>query len=114
VFESLAAGGAVLSDDIAQTSSTAGFSCGLVSGGKAYCWGANNQGQLGLGSQFTSVTTPQAVSGGVSFTGIRGGSNFICGLAVGGAGYCWGSNATGQFGDETTTPSTKPTQIFGN
>jgi uncharacterized protein YjdB/alpha-tubulin suppressor-like RCC1 family protein len=118
LFESLAAGGTVkyTIDESQHTSTTEflGFSCGITLGGKAYCWGANEIGQLGLGTVSSSVASPQAVVGGILFTGLRGGAKHICGLAVGGAAYCWGSNASGQFGDGTTTSSSRPTQIFGN
>lgn len=41
----------------------AGYShtCGLVATGDAYCWGRNNQGQLGIGGDTTSKTRPVKV-----------------------------------------------------
>jgi uncharacterized protein YjdB len=112
-FESLAAGGSYEVDDDAQKSYKAGFSCGLTTAGKAYCWGSNRFGELGVGSATTIFTTPQAVSGSAAYTGLRAGASHVCGLAVGGAAYCWGSNNTGQFGDGTTTSSRVPTLLFG-
>ncbi len=113
-FESLAAGGSYEVDDDAQKSYKAGFSCGLTTAGKAYCWGSNRLGELGVGSTTKFFTTPQAVSGNIPFTGLRAGGSHVCGLAVGGAAYCWGSNSTGQFGNGTTTSSLVPTFVFGN
>jgi alpha-tubulin suppressor-like RCC1 family protein len=112
LFESLAAGSVYATGNGITVSS--GFSCGITPAGKAYCWGSNAQGQLGIDSQTQSALTPQAVAGGISFTGMRAGPTHVCGLAIGGAAYCWGSNASGQFGDGSTTSSSKPTQVFGN
>lgn len=42
------------------------FACGLTTGGAAYCWGDNQYGQQGNGSN-TNFRTPVAVSGGLSF-----------------------------------------------
>ena len=74
-----------------------GYSCGLRSDGSALCWGANNFGQLGDGSQ-TSSSTPVPVSGGLTFKEIAVGDIHTCGIDTTGALYCWGSNITGQLG----------------
>jgi len=74
-----------------------GYSCGLRSDGSALCWGANNFGQLGDGSQ-TSSSTPVPVSGGLTFKEIAVGDIHTCGIDTAGALYCWGSNITGQLG----------------
>jgi alpha-tubulin suppressor-like RCC1 family protein len=33
-----------------------GFTCGLTTGGVAYCWGQNEMGQLGIGSNADALT----------------------------------------------------------
>ena len=90
----------------AYTALVAGEShtCGLVSGGTAYCWGGNMSGQLGdgtggRGDSSDNRLAPVAVSGGRTYTALVAGANHTCGLATGGAAYCWGSNSAGQFGD---------------
>ncbi len=79
------------------------YSCALVSGG-VKCWGNNYYGSLGDGTR-TYRYTPVAVNGlPATVTGlITLGSlaNHACAIAVGGAPYCWGSNANGQIGDGT-------------
>jgi alpha-tubulin suppressor-like RCC1 family protein/uncharacterized protein YjdB len=49
----------------ADVSAGAGQSCGVTTGGDAYCWGSNSNGQLGNGTTYS--TSPVAVSGGPMF-----------------------------------------------
>lgn len=84
-------------------------SCGLTSTGTAYCWGANYDGELGAGlheNQLESSDTPVAVAGGLTFTQLAVGAYHTCGLVAEGIAYCWGSNASGQLGNDTV--SAKP------
>jgi uncharacterized protein YjdB len=108
VFESISAAGWGKIDDQAVTIRPIGMSCGVTNDGKAYCWGANDYGELGIGTISTGSLTPQPVLGGIQFTGLRGTSapfsEYVCGLAVGGNAYCWGS----------INGKTQPTQLFGN
>jgi len=89
-------------------------SCGLTAGGQAYCWGFNEQGQLGDGT-LTTRGTPTAVDqsgvAGGSFLSIVAGATHSCGLTAGGQAYCWGSNWGGQLGDGTTTDRDIPTSV---
>jgi alpha-tubulin suppressor-like RCC1 family protein len=113
LFESLAAGGTGKINEELRAVLAADYTCGVVVGGKAYCWGANLFGQIGNGSTTEFFTTPQEVSGGLTFSGLRGGVSHVCALATTGAAYCWGGNEGGQFGDQTTTSSRVPTLVFG-
>jgi alpha-tubulin suppressor-like RCC1 family protein len=89
--------------------------CVLDSNGKAYCWGNNSEGQLGSSDLLPrSAPTPiQAPAGGtvLSFSSISAGAYFTCGIA-GGTGYCWGTNGSGQFGNNSTQRSLVPTPIL--
>ena len=84
------------------TAISAGYNhtCAIASGA-AYCWGNNEQGQLGNSSTVSSPTpvavTATGVLTGKTVTAITTGSNFTCVIA-GGAVYCWGSNNSGQLG----------------
>ena len=84
--------------------------CGVTSGGAAYCWGLNQSGEVGDGSTVTRGA-PTAVAGGLTFTSLTGGTLDVCGLASDGRGYCWGDNSFGQVGDGTTTNRSTPTAV---
>jgi hypothetical protein len=83
-----------VSKELTFTSLSAGVShtCGVATGGKAYCWGLNNLGQLGNGSK-TNSTFPREVSGGLTFESISAGNLHTCGVTTGGEVFCWGHNA---------------------
>ena len=84
-----------------------------VADGKAYCWGQNNAGQLGVGYTSTTSMVPLAVVGlnGLTVTSISQDGYFrlnastppessyshTCALASNVA-YCWGNNSDGQVG----------------
>jgi alpha-tubulin suppressor-like RCC1 family protein/uncharacterized protein YjdB len=72
--------------------------CGLAANGDAYCWGSNNSGQLGNGTDLASAV-PTAVVGGLLFAAVGVGDDFACGLTTAGAAYCWGSDGSGRLGD---------------
>lgn len=92
----------------------AGWShCGLRATGRAYCWGANTQGQLGDGST-SNRDVPVEVSGGhTDWNSISLGAETACGLRGTGNAWCWGFNTYGQLGDGSTTNSSVPVQVSG-
>jgi alpha-tubulin suppressor-like RCC1 family protein len=74
--------------------------CGVTTSGKAYCWGSNYSGELGVGTTTLDQSTPVAVSGGHTFTMLvaaTGGSQ-TCGITTSGQALCWGSDLRGQLG----------------
>lgn len=96
------------------TGGTNEFTTCAVATGKAYCWGRNNQGQLGNGANTDSAYPVAVSSGGVlsgkNVTSVMPGSPYACAIANGRA-YCWGNNADGQLGNGTTTDTNIPYRV---
>jgi alpha-tubulin suppressor-like RCC1 family protein len=90
------------------------ISCGIMTDGKAYCWGRNNLGQLGDGSAQRRLA-PSPVAGNLRFSmvAVLSSSGFhTCGISQNLA-YCWGVNDRGQLGDGSTTNRAVPTPVAG-
>jgi alpha-tubulin suppressor-like RCC1 family protein len=65
--------------------------CGLTASGAAWCWGSNQFGNLGLGTQDTEPhSTPVHAASGLTFSVIAPGLRRTCGLTTGGVVQCWG------------------------
>jgi alpha-tubulin suppressor-like RCC1 family protein len=93
-----------------QVTAGAVHTCAVLSGGAAYCWGQNLQGQLGDGSN-TNRSTAVAVAGGHRFRVLYAGGALTCGITTGGTQLCWGLNQSGQLGDGTRQGRSTPTGI---
>jgi len=70
-------------------------SCGLDAGGQAWCWGYDQNGELGTGEAIPPYwPVPAALvpvpmrQGSLRFQGIAGGYDAMCGVEVSGAVYC--------------------------
>jgi alpha-tubulin suppressor-like RCC1 family protein len=77
----------------------------------AYCWGANDEGQVGANSATATFDVPTLVStlGTANWDRISAGGWHACGTIVAHTGigirgvHCWGRNTEGQVGDVSTT-----------
>lgn len=85
--------------------------CALTSAGKAYCWGADDYGQIGNDlTTTTPIVIPVTVRmpEGVTFVRLAAGFYHTCGLTASGAAYCWGNNKFGELGDSSTSDREVP------
>lgn len=82
---------------IVQLASGYDFSCVLAESGAVYCWGENDDGQLGLGDRLRRDRPTQVAN--VRASAIQLGFDHACALALDrSTAWCWGS---GEFGDGT-------------
>ncbi len=78
-----------------------------------WCWGGNEAGQVGNGSN-EDVTTPTLISSTTAWNAIGLGTDHSCGIKKDNSLltlWCWGGNSESQLGDGTTAPSNIPKQI---
>jgi alpha-tubulin suppressor-like RCC1 family protein len=84
--------------------------CVITTRGGVKCWGENEDGQLGDGTN-TSTSTAVDVSELPGVISVDAGYNHTCALTSAGLVYCWGNNAEGQLGDATQTSRNKPVPV---
>jgi alpha-tubulin suppressor-like RCC1 family protein len=104
-----------------------GHTCAIAEDLTAFCWGKNDHGQLGAGSDSTCDRAARAPSATVqcratplpvqaptpgTFKALSAGSEHTCGIMTNDRVYCWGNNARGQLGDDGALPQVQePTPI---
>ena len=83
---------------------------GVKRDGTLWAWGANNYGQLGLGSGVTA-SQPARVGTGTNWSAVNSFSSSSFALTKSGALYSWGRNHGGQLGLGDKTDRYTPFQI---
>lgn len=84
--------------------------CGLDHDGGAWCWGANESGQLGIGSQINR-RVPTAVATNARFTALALGTGHSCGRTASSLIYCWGANGSKQVISDARQVLLVPTPV---
>jgi hypothetical protein len=85
--------------------------CAIATTGALYCWGPNEDGQLGLGDK-AAHPTPTQVGSATDWTEVSAGTVETCGIR-GGELSCWGLSSGGRLGDGTTDDHQSPTPVSG-
>jgi hypothetical protein len=80
--------------------------------GTVYCWGANQFGQLGNGTN-TGSSTPVAVPLATFVVDLSAGDFSTCAVDVYGRVFCWGVNSSGQLGTGNFGSSSLPVRPIG-
>ncbi|MFN0181833.1 MAG: Ig-like domain-containing protein [Gemmatimonadales bacterium] len=80
--------------------------CAVTFSHVGYCWGDNNNGQLGINAPVRSSPQPTLIFTGIPFASVSSGRSHSCGLTIGGRAWCWGSNERGQLGGNVDIDTT--------
>jgi len=76
------------------------------------CWGRNNHGQIGDGTNVDKNSPTLVDTGSVVQSYALGGSH-TCAIVISGELKCWGLNAFGQIGDAEYTNKNSPINVVG-
>src|SRR5690242_12077870 len=79
-------------------SSGANHVCAVANNRHAYCWGQNNDAQIGTGSASFVEPVPQRVGIPTPLTAIAAGSAHSCAIDQTATVWCWGREANGRLG----------------
>ena len=93
-------------DPTAQVVAGAKHTCARTTAQTVYCWGQNDQGQLGNGGT-SKVAGPVQVQlpTGVDLVAIGAGAQHTCVVRKDGTVWCWGSNKKLQLGLGVGSPA---------
>lgn len=86
--------------------------CALRSG-TVWCWGLNDRGQLGLGSEAELHSAPQRVTGIEDAVHLVAGSAHTCALTQNGAVWCWGQGSREGIGVDDDVVHRSPVLLEG-
>ena len=87
--------------------------CALTTAGGIECWGRNQWGTLGDGTN-TNSSVPVSVAGlGQPAVSVTGGGDHTCAILADQAVKCWGYNGFGELGNGSNVNSLVPVPVSG-
>jgi alpha-tubulin suppressor-like RCC1 family protein len=94
------------------------FTCATRVNGTAWCWGSNNQGELGTGGASNDyILAPVNVAELSDAVVVEAGNSFACAMNLAQVVKCWGmggvSAKLGQIGNGTNTEALTPATVTG-
>ena len=101
--------GLAFGGDLDVVSPGAAHTCALDAEGRAYCWGDNSDGQLGLPAGPPELV-PVRTHPELRFRRLALGGRFTCGITTAELLVCWGRNDQGQLG-RSGESSHEPTEV---
>ena len=87
--------------------------CALLETGDVRCWGDNENGQLGNGTNQNSSIPVDVIDLPDRVVQVAAGGVFTCALTQNGKLYCWGDGSNGRFGDGSAKIYRTPILVDG-
>jgi alpha-tubulin suppressor-like RCC1 family protein len=108
--------GVLRDEKIVKIAQGNGFTLALTERGRVFAWGKNDHGQLGNNSTVDSYA-PVAVDttgvlAGKRIVDIAAGDKHALALDENGAMYAWGDNSYGELGNDSSTDSSVPVEVY--
>ena len=100
-------------DNATALAAGAGFTCALLADRTVTCWGDDSDGEIGDGAPSAAPRPPTPVQGLADVRALAAHWQHACALLTDGSVSCWGSNASSQLGDGTTTNRAQPVAVPG-
>jgi alpha-tubulin suppressor-like RCC1 family protein len=99
--ESISLGSNVIDIDVGTHKDTGGgFTCAVTEINELYCWGGNNAGQLGQGTEENSLVPLKVnVGNNLGVLKVSTGFDFACAIITDGTVKCWGYMNDGRIGN---------------
>lgn len=98
---------------VASVSAGSDHTCAVTVDGELYCWGGNESGQLGDGTN-NDNSSPVKISAFSSKTRkVMAAYQRTCAISDEGSLKCWGNNQYGSIGDGTTRNRNTPVDVMG-
>ena len=99
--------------DWCQVSNSYSPSFAIRTNGTAWGWGYNASGQLGNNSTVARSSPVSVVGGFTDWCQVSAGSSHTIGLRTNGTLWAWGSNNSGNLGNNSTTSRSSPVSVVG-
>lgn len=114
VTRTMAPGRVAADLQFARVTVGAEHSCATSVAGATYCWGSGSRGQLGTREAITQLTPVPIGIPQLAFRGIVAGAYHTCAVTTNAVPYCWGWNADGQIGNNSTIGQMLPVEVHGD
>jgi alpha-tubulin suppressor-like RCC1 family protein len=85
--------------------------CSVRYDGRVVCWGGNQQGQLGDGTNEARTTPVRVPLPAAAVQALTAGFRHTCAALVTGEVYCWGENTDGQVSPDGESIVTSPVRV---
>lgn len=86
--------------------------CVLTEAGTVQCWGKNEDGELGDGTNGNRSVPVDVVDLQDEISAVAAGHDHSCAISIDGAVWCWGANTMGQLGIESLHESSVPQDVM--